>query len=149
MKAVANWMTAIVVGAVCGAAILGFLGRLAMAGMALAMGRTPNLSLRGFVEVVVLATVVGAVGGVIRQLFGFWLHRSGVVRGATVGVSLFVLTGMLSWWAGGSGELGTLSLSLPTLLMVAVMYVVFGITIEEFMVRRESRGGRRKQSVQA
>jgi hypothetical protein len=149
MKALVDWMTAVVVGALSGAVILGLLGRLAMAGLALAMGRASNLSLRSVLEVVVIATVVGAVGGVIRQLLAFWLHRPGMIRGVFVGISLFVLSGMLSWWAGGFDELGTLTLSLPTLVMVAVVYVVFGITIEELLVRRETRGGRRNQSARA
>jgi len=138
MKAVADWMIAVVVGALAGAIILGFIGRLAMAGVALAAGMASNLSLTGVLQVVVFATVAGAVGGLIRQLYGFWLHKRGILRGAFVGVSLFVLTGMLSWWAGGSDELGTLALSVPTLLVVATLYVAFGITVEELMMRRES-----------
>lgn len=131
-----DWVAAIVAGVVVGAVILGLVGRLAMAGMALAMGRDSNLSLRSVFEVVVLAMVVGAVGGVIRQVLGFWLHKPGVVRGVSVGVSLFVLSGMLSWWAGGGGGPQALTLTVPTLLVVAALYILFGITIEKYMSKR-------------
>ena len=77
--------SALVAGAVTGALILGIAGRGATAVVSLLSGSPLNLSLRGVSEVVIVGTLVGAIGGVLL------LVLKSVFRGAGRLVA--------RWWA--------------------------------------------------
>ncbi len=58
---------ALIAGAVTGALVLGIAGRGATSGLTLVTGNALNLSLRGMLEVVIVGTLVGAIGGKIGK----------------------------------------------------------------------------------
>jgi hypothetical protein len=109
-----------------------------MAALATLMGKAANLTLTGLVETVVIASVLGAVGGAIRQLIKLWFGVSGMARGVVVGLVLFVFSAAL-WWFRWAESSDALVLAIPTLAVVAGLYVVFGVVLEKYATRTEQR----------
>lgn len=56
---------AMLAGGIAGTLILGVVGRLVMAGVALVAGRDLNLSFRGLIEVIIIGAVWGGLGGLV------------------------------------------------------------------------------------
>lgn len=116
-------------GAALGAAILGLLGRLATAALAVGLGHPANLGPRGLGESVVVGAVLGAVGGALVPLVRSRGGAPGMRPGMVVGVLLFVVTTVTAVALGSvPGVLETTSL--PTLVVVLVVFVIYGAALE-------------------
>ncbi len=128
--------SALLAGAVAGALVLGLAGRFAMAGIALALGRATNLSLRGVVMVVIVGAVVGALGGVLVLVLGRVSHGSGITRGLAAGGIMFLGSVLV---AGVTGELapGLPSIQIVTLAVVAATFLAYGICADALLSRFE------------
>jgi hypothetical protein len=138
------WITAIVLGAMAGAIVLGAFGRLVMAALADALGGESNLSTRGVAQVVMVGGVLGALGGITRQCLERWAPVSPVARGFLVAFITFALS-LLLWIFSTRAALRMIPAStIPTLTAVLVMYIVFGILLEWFVERVESGLNSRK-----
>jgi hypothetical protein len=130
---------ALLAGAVTGALVLGITGRAATAGVAFITGNVMNLSLRGGLEVVIVGTLVGAVGGILLLVLRN-LHRDpDLARGITVGAILFVCSSLVAW-VSGKITFGLPSIQLFTLGVVAIMFMVYGVCADALLARFESRG---------
>ena len=90
MKYYREILLALLAGAVSGALVLGIVGRAATAGVALVIGNSLNLSLKGILEVVIVGMFVGAVGGVLLLMLKNVFRGNGLALGIIVGLIMFV-----------------------------------------------------------
>ena len=126
---------AILLGAGVGALVLGLGGRAAMVGLALITGREVNLSPRGLLEVLLLGTIVGGVGGLLLLSVSRVPRLGRVGRGMLLGTVLFLASGLLSWFRRGMEfDLGELPF---TLAAVAVVFLIYGVTLDGLFTRFE------------
>ena len=88
MKRWRLYVAAIVAGTVAGAVVLGVGGRLAMAALAIAGGDGPRFSWGGSLEVLLVGTFYGAIGGVLLAASQRIWPRVGRWRGAGLGAAL-------------------------------------------------------------
>lgn len=139
-----NWKVlpaALAAGALAGALVLGLLGRVATAGIAVAVGRDLNLSLRGILEVFALGLVVGGVGGLflvpVRRLF----PASRAARDLLLGVALFAASFLVFLLQGGA-VLG--GLTLLTTVVVAGVYVLYAYLTDALLARFQPGGPPRR-----
>ena len=133
---------ALVAGAVTGALVLGIAGRGATAGIALVTGNAVNLSLKGVLELVIVGTVVGAIGGVLLLVLRSVRGGARLARGAIVGVVLFACSILVSW-VNGKIAFSVTPTQLFTLIVVVIMFMVYGVCADALLTRFED-GGRRK-----
>jgi hypothetical protein len=143
----AGWY-AVLAGAVAGAVVLGAIGRIAVAGVALIIEGPVNISARGVLEVVVVGVLVGAIGGILLLPVRSLVRGGRVIRGLVLGAVLFIasfLLSLLRGWTSLSFSRNPLPLTLVT---VAAVYVIFAITADALLswferspgaVRRDSR----------
>lgn len=127
-RAVTLWTLS--AGVAAGALILGLAGRAATAGVAGITGHATNLSLRGGLEAVGVGAIVGAAGGLVLLALAALGARPGPRRGIAVGGVLFAASFALGWFreqvvTGGAGAVLVL-----TLVVVAAVYVVFGVALD-------------------
>lgn len=130
--------SALIAGAVAGALVLGIAGRGATAGVALVTGNALNLSLRGVLEVVIAGALVGAIGGVLLLVLKSVCGGARQARGAIVGVVLFACSVLVSW-VSGKIALSVDSTQLLTLIVVAIMFIVYGVCADALMARFQRR----------
>jgi hypothetical protein len=124
----------IVAGAIVGVVVLGWLGRLATAAVAVALDHPANLSVPGMLE----ATVVGAVGGATGGFLLATIRNSGVgapLSGVATGAALFALTATLAWMRGRL-PLGPTVPQAATLIVVFALYLAFGTVLDAVVERR-------------
>jgi len=130
--------SALIAGAVAGALVLGIAGRGATAGVALVTGNALNLSLRGVLEVVIAGALVGAIGGVLLLVLKSVCSGARLARGAIVGVVLFACSVLVSW-VSGKIALSVDSTQLLTLIVVAIMFIVYGVCADALLARFQRR----------
>lgn len=131
-------LLAVVAGAVSGIMILGLVGRLATALIALAVGVEMNLSGRGIFEVMTLGMVVGVVGGVVLFAMRRVARSPRVAHGVTLGIVLFV--GSLVFESLGGGVTATTWSTYPlTIVVVGVVFIAYGVEMEKLLAWFERR----------
>lgn len=135
-------VAAFIAGATVGTVVLGVLGRIAMAGLALAQGSPLNLSLAGFGQVVIYGAVLGAVGGFVALPTRMHLPANHYLRSVVVAAVLFVgsflfplMRGRISLGSGGEQAF--------TLVVAAAVFVIYASILDSIMNRldRGSSGG--------
>jgi hypothetical protein len=129
-------------GAVAGAMVLGIAGRAVTAGIALVTGNALNLSLKSVLEVFIVGTLVGALGGILLFTVRKVHRGSEMACGITVGAILFVSSFLLAW-VSGNIALGVSSIQLLTMGVVAIMFLVYGVCAVAFLKRFERSAGKR------
>jgi len=130
--------SALVAGAVTGALILGIAGRGATAVVSLLSGSPLNLSLRGVSEVVIVGTLVGAIGGVLLLVLKSVFRGAGPARGAMVGVVLFACSALVSW-VKGKVAFSVAPTQLFTLIVAVTIFIVYGVCLDALMARIRRR----------
>ncbi len=70
----------LLVGVLSGTAFLGIGGRVAMRGLALAVGRPTNFGIGASAGIVLIGSVLGLLGGVLFALVGSRLPRSAAAK---------------------------------------------------------------------
>ena len=131
-----------------GALILGIVGRMSMAGVALFTGNTLHISMRGVLEVVIVGALVGAAGGilllVLRRVYGV----AGLVRGIIVGIVMFACS-VLVYLLNGKSDYGLSHTQLLTVIVAAIIFMVYGICVDALLKPLEGvdqRGSRMDNS---
>lgn len=131
-------LLAVVAGAVSGVMILGLVGRLAMALIALAVGVEMNLSGRGMVEVMTLGLLIGVAGGVALFAMRRMSHAPRFAHGVTLGILLFL--GSVVFESLGGGVTATTWSTYPlTIVVVGVVFIAYGVEMEKLLVWFERR----------
>lgn len=130
-------------GAIAGAVVLGFLSRIATALLAMATGHPHNLSGRGIMEVAVLGTALGAVGGFALLLLKSRHCESTPISGLILGGLVFLGTSALSW-ASGRLDLTQTQPVVATLVVVAVFCFAYGV-LAQVLFQRFLPHGRREE----
>ena len=123
MKYYREVLLPLLAGAISGALVLGIAGRAAMAGVALINGNSLNLSLRGVLEVVIVGTLVGAVGGGLLLTLRSVCRSYGLASGIIVGIILFVGS---TFFVVVSGRI-TFDMSFIQFLTLSVVFIIFMI----------------------
>ena len=124
----------LIVGAALGALILGVVGRTAMAGVALVTGSELNLSLKGLLEVVIVGTILGAVGGLLFVPVRRLARTSHLARSVILGSVLFACSLAVALSTDGMA----LGPELPiTLVVVAAVFLGYGLTLDGLLIRME------------
>ncbi len=138
-------IAALLAGAVAGALVLGIVGCAVMAGVSLVTENALNLSLKGALEVFIVGTLGGVLGGIL--LFTVRkVHRDcKMACGITVGAILFVLSFLFAW-VSGNITLGLSSVQLLTLSEVAIMFLIYGICAVALLKRFEHSVGKRAKT---
>jgi hypothetical protein len=129
-------VSALAAGAIAGALVLGLIGRMATAAVALVTGHPPNLSLNGLLEVAVAGALLGILGGLLLLAFRRG-RQTGVVRGVLVGVTLF-LASVLASWLAGRVEFGVPASGLM-FSVVALVYAGWGLSADALLTRFERK----------
>ena len=130
---------ALIAGAISGALVLGVLGKLALAVVALVTGLPTNLSPRGMLEAALIGAVVGALGGALLPTLRAAMPGAGPRRGVLLGMLLFVTTTSLALIAG-LVRVEPLPVLSATLFVVVVTFIGFGLVLDRTVAHR-SRGG--------
>lgn len=129
MKRWRSDLAAVLAGTIAGGVVLGVGGRLAMAALALATRERPRFSWGGSLEVVLLGTFYGAVGGVLLAVLRRFWPRAGALRG-------IVLGGILIGVAWASSTVGRQTatgapVGLLTILAISVgVFLVYGVVAD-------------------
>jgi hypothetical protein len=134
MKYYNGALLALLAGAISGAIILGLAGRVATAGVALITGNSLNLSLRGVLEVVIVGTFVGAIGGVLLLALRNVYPGNRFVLGIIVGIILFVCSIFFVSVSGRVAFDGSF-IQFFTLGVVAAVFVIYGIWTAALLIR--------------
>ena len=137
--------SALIAGAVTGALVLGIAGRGATAGIALVTGNALNLSLRGVLEVLIVGTLVGAIGGVLLLVLKSVCGAARLARGAIVGVVLFSCSALVSW-VNGKIAFSVAPTQLFTLIVMVIMFIVYGVCADALLARFEDGGRKRSRT---
>ncbi len=127
-------LLALLAGAISGALVLGIAGRVTMAGVALINGNSLNLSLKGVLEVVIVGTLVGTVGGGILFAFRSVYRSYGFASGIIVGVILFVSSTFLVV-VSGSINFDMSFIQFLTLSFVFTMFMIYGVCASALLQR--------------
>ncbi|MBX3132307.1 MAG: hypothetical protein KF689_02815 [Gemmatimonadaceae bacterium] len=119
-------MSAILAGAVAGLGVLGVGGRLAMAALPFITGAPTRFSWGGSLEVVLLGTIYGAIGGIALAL----LRRTRVmaVPGASTGFGLLMFG--VAWLTSpvGRATAPTAPVAIPIVLAFSAgVFVAYGM----------------------
>jgi hypothetical protein len=88
---VRSLFTALLLGTVTGALLLGVGGRLAMRGLALASGRPPGFSFGGTLSVILSGAIAGAIGGILLFAAAQFVPALLRVRGLIFGLLCYGL----------------------------------------------------------
>ncbi len=134
MKAIhRDLLLALVSGAIAGTVILGIVGRAVTVTIAVATDNPLNLSLKGAMEVVIIGTLIGAIGGILLFVLRRNLSNVLYLRGIVVGALLFTCSVLvlLTW---GTFRFSYSGLQLLTLISVLIVYMAYGI-IADFIQR--------------
>ena len=123
MKYYREILLALLAGAVSGALVLGIVGRAATAGVALVIGDSLNLSLKGVLEVVIIGMFVGAVGGILLLMLKNVFRGDGLTLGVIVGLIMFVCSTIFVIISGR-----------VTFDMSFIQFFVFGVSIFIFVI---------------
>jgi len=129
-------VSAVLAGAIAGVVVLGVIGRVVMAGVALVTGSPLNISMRGLLEVLFVGVLVGAIGGFLLLPVRSVVRGGQMARGAVLGALLFLGSFLFSllWRMCLSSSQTVLPL---TLVVVGVLFVIYGIAVEVLMTRLE------------
>jgi hypothetical protein len=114
-------LAAVLAGAVAGAAALGIGGRLAMAALAIANRKRPEFSWGGSLDVVILGTFYGAVGGVLLAVLRRVWPQGKRWRGIGLGG---ILLGV-AWASSTVGRQTATAAPVSVLTVLAISLVVF------------------------
>lgn len=132
MRPASETLTALWAGALLGGLVLGLVGRLATASIALLASREPNLSTMGVAESVGLGLLVGLLGGILLLPVRGLLPDRPVVRGVAVGAALFL--GSLLF-LDRQAVVEHVWLRAITLSTVFAIYAAFGVTLDRIVSR--------------
>jgi len=133
-----KWLLPCLLGAVAGVLILGLGGRAAMAGLAMAIGASLNLSLRGVVEALVLSALLGTIAGYVWVASEKALQAAGVIRGILLGIFLFVCSLIATLPAIGRWQ-GAAATTAATLITAGVVCILFGIILDRLLTAYRRR----------
>jgi hypothetical protein len=121
-----TWVRTLFAGMAAGALVLGVGGRLAMAGLAIATRQRPRFSLGGSLEVVMLGTLLGVLGGLLLiPMRARWATHDWL-RGALLGAAL---CGM-AWLSSPVGRQTAQGAPLGVAVVVAlslVLFILYGV----------------------
>ena len=134
MKYYREILLALLAGAVSGALVLGIVGRAATAGVALVIGNSLNLSLKGILEVVIVGMFVGAVGGVLLLMLKNVFRGNGLALGIIVGLIMFVCSTIFVIISGRV----TFDMSFIQFFVFGVLtfiFVIYGILLSALFTR--------------
>jgi len=126
MKNERGIFSALLSGVISGVLVLGIIGRLAIASVAIGRGSSMNLSLRGVLEVIILGVIMGAIGGILLFIIKKMLWVNGLVSGIMIGLILFVFSVVFALLSGRI----VLGMSLDqwvTMLIALTMFAIYGI----------------------
>jgi hypothetical protein len=115
-------------GAISGALVLGIAGRAAIAIVTLAQDNSLYLSSRGVVEVMLLGTLIGAVGGCLLFMLGNMFRGYGIVTGIVTGLILFS-GAMLFAIARRRIDFDKSFIQLPTTIVVFIIFAIYGVVV--------------------
>ena len=132
---------ALISGAAAGAVVLGIVGRMATAGVAYITGNTTNLSLSGVLEILIVGTLAGTLGGLLLLIVKRRCGAGRFGRGAITGISLFASSLLLSW-AKEKIELSTNSTQLFSLIVVVIIFIAYGVCADALLARLEKDNDR-------
>ncbi len=125
MKSIFGIDQALAAGVIAGVAVLGIFGRIAFSVLA-AVARQPlNFGVVGVFEVLIISALVGAIGGGLFLLLSEKTRFTGIVSGMFAGLSLFVLSVVVSS-AIGFLHWGT-PVVLLTVFIAGLIFVIYGI----------------------
>lgn len=127
-------VAALIAGGTVGTLVLGVLGRLAMAGVALAEGSPLNLTLAGFGQVVIYGAVLGAVGGLAALPTRTHFPGNHYLRSVIVAAVLFVGSFLFPLMRGRI-RLGSGSEQAFTLVLAAAIFLVYASILDTIMNR--------------
>ena len=142
MKYYREALLPLLAGAISGALVLGIAGRAAMAGVALINGNSLNLSLRGVLEVVIVGTLVGAVGGGLLLTLRGVCRSYGLASGVIVGIILFVGSTFLVVVVSGRITFDMSFIQFLTLSVVFTIFMIYGVCASA-LLRRFRRNWRK------
>jgi len=117
---------------------LGIGGRVAMRGLALAVGRPTNFGLGATAGIVLIGSLLGLVGGVLFALVGRRLPTSGAMNGALFGTLFFALLIPLQP-AAVQEEIAAFRehLFLATICFWLI-FATYGVVLSEFAAHRDA-----------
>ena len=134
MKYYREILLALLAGAVSGALVLGTVGRAATAGVALVIGNSLNLSLKGVLEVVIVGMFVGAVGGVLLLMLKNVFRGNRLALGIIVGLIMFVCSTIFVIISGRVAfDMSFIQFSMFGIL--AFIFVIYGILSSALLTR--------------
>lgn len=134
MKYFHEVLLAMLMGAVSGILILGVVGRAATAGIALVTGNYINLSLRGALEVLVIAAFIGAIGGIMLLVFKYVCRGNGLANGILAGLALFICS-ILFVSVAGKFAFNMSFMQVFTLGIVAAVFMIYGVLTSKLIMR--------------
>lgn len=125
---------ALAAGAITGALVLGVGGRLLMAALVLAAGGRPGFSFGGSIEVVMVGTAYGAVGGLLLLPLRQAVGGNRRLAGPLLGLVLFGLGWLTSrvGRAAAAGPGGRLAIVIG---LAALAFVAYGLTTNALLAR--------------
>jgi hypothetical protein len=122
-----------------GLLFLGIGGRIAMRGLALAIGRPTNFGLGATAGIVLIGSVLGLVGGVLFMLIGRQLPSSGAIKGVLFGTLFFALLIPLQPAAVQEEIAAFRGHLLLATICFWVLFAGYGIMLSEIVARRDGR----------
>ena len=130
-------LAASLAGVVSGILFLGVGLRLALAGLALGVGLSTNLSTRGMIEAVLAGAFLGWVGGLVLALLG-WLR--GTVDRTTGGIAGLVTFGSMFVFFLGIGRTDfSQPISFVSFSVIAIAFLAYGIGASVLLRRFRNR----------
>jgi len=100
-----------------------------MAGIALSSGNDLNLSLYGVLEVLLLGTLVGAVGGLMLLALRRALKAVSLVRGLLLGIIVFACSWIATLLSSTEGSASHI-LQWSTLATSAAVCALYGVSLD-------------------
>ncbi|MGC9513401.1 MAG: hypothetical protein ACP5D8_07185 [Fidelibacterota bacterium] len=134
MKHFHEVLLAMLIGAVSGILILGVVGRAAAVGIALVTGNSINISLRGTLEIAVIAAFIGAIGGIMLLVFRYVCRCNGLICGILAGLALFI-SSTLFVSVDGKFAFSMSFMQVFTLSVVAVIFMIYGVFTSKLIMR--------------
>ncbi len=137
MKPMFPTARALATGAALGAVLLGLAGRLATAGLAVALGSPANLSAGGVLETMIVGSIWGAFGALVLSVEDR-VPASRVPRGILAGAVTFAGSMLFGWALGHGPDLGRAEGRVTT-AVAAAAFVLFGAALGRALPRRRTR----------
>ncbi|MBD3224814.1 MAG: hypothetical protein GF313_08800 [Caldithrix sp.] len=111
--------------ALAGLLILGLGGRIATALIAVWSDSLANISIRGFLQVMIVGAIVGAVGGWLLHALRNTLQRRTIAGGIFMGLVLFLATTLLALLSGRL-MVSASFIAVLTLFFAAGVFIIYG-----------------------